>query len=107
VRVPGCARSCLSEVAAIARRPVTAHDILDRHVVLDIECLDRVYLNGYVPTLQVGVQVVQCLAVRGFPIPSPAVVSRIAEPFRESARRFTESNQIPVVRFAEGTTRSM
>jgi len=26
--------------------------VLDGHVVLD-ECLDRIYLNGYVPNLQV------------------------------------------------------
>ncbi|HEY5978471.1 MAG TPA: tyrosine-type recombinase/integrase [Microlunatus sp.] len=35
---------------------------------LDLECLDRIYLNGYVPNLQVGGQVVQFLALRGFPI---------------------------------------
>jgi len=33
------------------------NDILDGHVTLDLECLDRVYLNGYVPNLQVGGQV--------------------------------------------------
>jgi hypothetical protein len=33
---------------------VNINDVLDGHVVLDIECLDRVYLNGYVPKLQVG-----------------------------------------------------
>ena len=62
-------------------------------------CLDRIYLNGYVPNLQVGGQVVQFLAARGFPIPSPAVVNRIGERFREAVRRFAEGNQIPVVRF--------
>ena len=35
-------------------RPVTVNDILDGHVGLDLECLDRVYLNAYVPNLQVG-----------------------------------------------------
>jgi hypothetical protein len=34
------------------------NEILEGHVVLDLECLDRIYLNAYVPTLQVGVQVV-------------------------------------------------
>ena len=53
----------------MATRLVTTHDILDGHVTLDIECLDRIYLNGYVPNLQVGGQVVQYLAARGFPIP--------------------------------------
>jgi hypothetical protein len=33
---------------------VTVNDMLDGHVTLDVECLDRVYQNGYVPTLQVG-----------------------------------------------------
>ncbi len=30
------------------------NEMLDGHVVLDLECLDRMYLNAYVPTLQVG-----------------------------------------------------
>jgi hypothetical protein len=33
---------------------LTVNDLLDGHVALDLECLDRVYLNGYVPNLQVG-----------------------------------------------------
>jgi len=34
--------------------PVTVNDVLDGQVALDLECLDRVYLNVYVPNLQVG-----------------------------------------------------
>jgi hypothetical protein len=30
----------------------TINDRLRQHVTLDVECLDRLYLNGYVPTLQ-------------------------------------------------------
>src|SRR5664279_2955605 len=86
----------------MATRLVTTHDILDGHVTLDIECLDRIYLNGYVPNLQVGGQVVQYSAARGFPIPSPAVVNRIGERFRESVRRFAEANDIAVVTFKKG-----
>jgi hypothetical protein len=33
-------------------RVVTVNDVLDGHVALDIQCLDRTYLNAYVPTLQ-------------------------------------------------------
>jgi hypothetical protein len=86
----------------MATRPVTTSDILDGHVTLDVECLDRIYLNGYVPNLQVAGQVVQFLAVRGFPIPSPAVVNRIGERFRDAVRTFAAANHIPVVRFAKG-----
>lgn len=46
-----------------------------------MEYLDRIYLNGYVPNLQGGGQVVRFLAHRGFPIRSPAVVTdRVALP---------------------------
>ena len=31
-------------------RVVTVNEVLGGHVKLDIECLDRVYLNAYVPT---------------------------------------------------------
>jgi len=86
----------------MATRLVTTNDILNGNVSLDIECLDRIYLNGYVPNLQVAGQVVQFLAVRGFPIPSPAVVNRIGERFRDAVRRFADSNRIPVVRFKKG-----
>jgi hypothetical protein len=33
---------------------VTVNDLLDGYGGLDIECLDRIYLNGYVPNLQVA-----------------------------------------------------
>jgi hypothetical protein len=31
--------------------PVTVNDVLDGHVKLDLECLDRVYLHGYLGRL--------------------------------------------------------
>jgi hypothetical protein len=40
---------------------VNINDVLDGHVTLDLERLDRVYLNAYVPNLQVGGQVVTFL----------------------------------------------
>src|SRR3954468_8897206 len=86
----------------MAKRPVRTADILDGRVNLDLECLDRIYLNGYVPNLQVGGQVVQFLALRGFPIPSPAVVGRIGDGFRRSVRSFADGNQIPMIKFGKG-----
>lgn len=38
-------------------RPVRTSDILDGHVSLDVECLDRIYLDGYVPNLQPAAEV--------------------------------------------------
>ncbi|HEX5810691.1 MAG TPA: hypothetical protein VFY38_01190 [Pseudonocardia sp.] len=37
-------------------KPVTVNDVLDGQVALDLECLDRIYLNGWVNNLQVGGQ---------------------------------------------------
>jgi hypothetical protein len=28
------------------------NEILKEHVTLDVECIDRIYLNGYIPTLR-------------------------------------------------------
>lgn len=39
---------------SVGSRAVTVNDVLDGHAVLDLECLDRIYLNAYVPMLQVG-----------------------------------------------------
>ncbi|MCE7008871.1 hypothetical protein LWC34_39580 [Kibdelosporangium philippinense] len=41
---------------------VTVNDVLDGHVALDIQCLDRIYLNAYVPKLQTSAQVVAFLS---------------------------------------------
>lgn len=45
----------------MATRVVTVNDVLDGHVGLGLECFDRIYLNGWVPSLQVGGQVVSFL----------------------------------------------
>ncbi len=81
---------------------VTVNDVLDGHVDLDVECLDRIYLNGYVPNLQVGGQVVSFMTAHlGYPIPSPAIMEKIGTAFRTAVDRFAADNQIPVVRFGK------
>src|SRR3954451_15271628 len=81
---------------------VTVNDVLDGHVALDLECLDRIYLNAYVPNLQVGRQVVSFLTAHlGYPIPSPAIFDKIGTGFRRAVSRFAEEEHIPVVRFTK------
>src|SRR5690242_19139249 len=83
-------------------KPVTVNDVLDGHVALDLECLDRIYLNAYVPNLQVGGQVVSFLTAHlGYPIPSPAIFDKIGTAFRRAVGRFAEEEHIPVVRFTK------
>ena len=87
----------------MATRVVTVNDILDGHVGLDLECLDRIYLNGWVPNLQVSGQVVNFLTHHlGFPIPSPAILEKIGLRFRKEVAEYAAANDIPVIRFAKG-----
>jgi hypothetical protein len=79
---------------------VNVNDLLNGHVSLDIECLDRIYLNAYIPNLQVGGQVVTFLtAHRGYPIPSPALFAPIGNAFRDAVKAFAEREGIPLIRF--------
>jgi hypothetical protein len=74
------------------------NDVVDGHVVRELQCLDRIYLNGYVPKLQVGGQVVTFLTEHlGNPIPSLVLFKQIGDRFREEVRRFAETNGIPVL----------
>ena len=60
--------------------PVTVNDVLDGHVALDLECLDRLYLHGYLGQLQVGGQVIQFLNHRGFRCTRRRACSRSGTP---------------------------
>jgi len=83
-------------------KPVTVNEVLDGCVALDLECLDRVYLNAYVPNLQVGGQVVSFLTAHlGNPIPFPAIFEKMGTAFRKAVARFAEHDHIPVVRFTK------
>jgi hypothetical protein len=96
------ARARTAIQAANQTGTVTISQVLDGHVLLDLECLDRVYLNAYVPNLQVSGQVVTFLTQHlGNPIPSPALFNPIGERFRAAVARFAADNDIPVVRFGK------
>jgi hypothetical protein len=83
-------------------RVVTVNEVLAGHSVLDVECLDRVYLNAYVPILQSSGQVVAFMTQHlGLPIPSPAIFDKIGQKFRGAVASFAESNHIPWVRFGK------
>src|SRR5579872_6840638 len=78
---------------------VTAGELLDGQVVLDIECLDRIYLSGFVNSLQTPGGVVYFLHNhRGFPVTSPAVFGQIGDRFRRAVSSYAEANHIPVVK---------
>jgi hypothetical protein len=86
----------------MVQRAVTVNDVLEGHVALDIECLDRIYLNAYVPILQTSAQVVAFLSGHlGFPFPSPVLFRQLGERFRKAVVSFAEANDIPWIRFGK------
>ena len=74
------------------------NDMLDGHVGLDLDCIDRLFLNAYVPKLQVGGQVVTFLTEHlGFPIPSPALLEKIGNRFRREVKAFAAEHEVPIL----------
>ena len=80
----------------MAPRTVTVNELLDGHVALDIQCLDRIYLNAYVPMLQSTGQVVAFLSGHlGYPFPSPALFNKIGQRFRARGDRLRRGQRHP------------
>jgi len=85
----------------VRAKAVTVGDVLDGQALLEIDCVDRVYLTLSVPALVVGGQVVNFLTRHeGNPIPSPALLERRGAAFRRAVLSFAEANDIPVLSFA-------
>ena len=81
----------------------TVTELLKDHVTLSVECIDRMYLNGYIPTLQTGGNLVTFITKHlGISIPSPVILGQITEKFRTTVKVFAENNQIPFIQFSRG-----
>jgi len=77
---------------------VNINEVLDGHVSLEIDCVDRLLLNAYAPNLQVGGQVVTFLTEHlGFPIPSPALLEKIGNRFRREVKAFAVEHGVPIL----------
>jgi hypothetical protein len=81
---------------------VNINDVLDGHIGLDLHCMDRIYLNAYVPILQVGPQVNHFLIDHlGNPNPSPSLIEKIGNRFRAEVRAFAKEKDIPLLHLAK------
>ena len=81
----------------------TINELLRDHVTLDVQCLDRIYLNGYIPILQVPGQLVNFLVKhRKQPVPSPALLEQITKSFRQAVETFADQQGIPIIQFEPG-----
>lgn len=78
-------------------------DLLRDHVSLEVECIDRLYLNGYVPRLQTSGYLVRFLMDHlGKQIPSPALLGQMTQGFVGAVKAFARENGIPIVKFKHG-----
>jgi hypothetical protein len=83
--------------------PRTVAEVLSEHVVFEVECIDRMYLNVYVPQLQhAGGLVGYVQRQLGLPIASTAPLAKITDRFAAAVRRFAADQRIPWVDFAKG-----
>jgi hypothetical protein len=83
--------------------PRTVADVLADHVVVEVECIDRMYCNVYVPQLQFAAGLLGYVQRQlGLPIASTAPLGKITDAFSAAMRRFARDQQVPWVDFVKG-----
>jgi len=83
--------------------PRSVADVLSDHVVFELESIDRLYCNLYVPQLQRAEGIVGFIRGHlGQPIASTAVIAPMSRDFVTRLRAFADQRGIPRVDFARG-----
>jgi len=83
--------------------PKSVSLVLESHVVLETECIDRMYLNVYVPQLQRVEGIVGFFRIHRKAIfASSALMDPITRAFIKQIDNFAAGNNIPVVTFTKG-----
>jgi hypothetical protein len=83
--------------------PRTVADVLADHVVFEVECIDRMYCNVYVPQLQhAGGLLGYIQRQLGLPIASTAPLGKITDAFSAAMRRFARDSGVAWVDFVKG-----
>src|SRR5216684_6692811 len=83
--------------------PRSAGDVLSDHVVFELESIDRMYCNLYVPQLQRAEGIVGFIRGHlGQPIASTAVIAPMSRDFVTRLRGFAGQRAIPRIDFARG-----
>ena len=77
--------------------------VLSQHTALTLECIERLYLNVYVPVLQRAAGAAYFFRkVRGASAPSSALMAPITQRFVDAIKRYAERNGIDIVSFRRG-----
>src|SRR4029077_2293834 len=83
--------------------PRTVADVLREHVTLEVEGIDRMYLNVYMSALQREQGVVWFLRHhRGHPFASSALMDPIRKAFLAAIEGFVPQHHVPLLSFAKG-----
>lgn len=78
-------------------------EILDHHVTFELEAIDRMYLNAYVPLLQTGAGFAYFVKTQlGARVPSTMLVAPISERFVNGLERVAETEGVDLVTFEKG-----
>jgi hypothetical protein len=77
-------------------------EVINEHVTLELECIDRMYLNVYVPGLQRELGVVSFFRFhQGYAFASSALMAPMSKAFVGSIEAFVEESGVPLIRFAK------
>jgi len=78
-------------------------DVLAEHVRFEVECIDRMYCNVYVPRLQYAAGLVGFVQQHlGLPIASTAPLAKVTDRFVKEVHSFATANNVPWVDFVKG-----
>ncbi len=83
--------------------PRSVGDVLDEHVTLEVECIDRAYLNLYMPKLVYPAGVVGFFkGHRGMQFASGALMDPISKSFVAAIHRYVKDHGVDLVHFVKG-----
>ncbi len=83
--------------------PRTVREVLDEHTTLELESIDRMYLNVYVPPLQYNGGVATFFRKhRGQAFASSVLMAPISRAFIAAIERFVAEQRVPLITFEKG-----
>ena len=83
--------------------PRNIAEIIQHHVTFELECIDRMYLNVYVPALQCESGVAGFFRRhRGYPFASSALMDPMTKSFVAATEQFAKDHQVPLIPFQKG-----
>jgi hypothetical protein len=83
--------------------PRSVAEVLNEHVTLEVEGIDRMYLNVYVPQLQPEQGVASFFRFhRGHRFASSVLMDPISKAFVAALEQFAKRERVPVIQFRKG-----